>query len=65
MKFHKYSGLSLEASYRFDERLAILGVIREPTLAQYQIAYSEAIEFDRETIRRRMKTREEKHELQS
>lgn len=56
----QYAGLTVEASYRFDERLAILGCYNEPTLAQYNMAMNEAIEFDRETIRRRIKAGQEK-----
>lgn len=56
----QYAGLTVEASHRFDERLAILGCYKEPTLAQYNIAIGEAIEFDRETIRRRIKVGDEK-----
>lgn len=50
----QYAGLSIEASYRFDERLAILGAYKEPTVAQYLIAWDEAIAFDNETVRRRL-----------
>lgn len=50
----QYAGLSVEASHRFDERLAILGVYGEPTRAQYDIAMDEALAFDRETLRGRV-----------
>ena len=56
MTYHppQYAGLSVEASYRYDERLAILGVAGDPTKAQYNIAFGEALAFDRETVRRRV-----------
>ena len=56
MKYHppQYAGLSVEASYRYDERLAILGVTGDPTKAQYNIAFGEALAFDRDTVRRRV-----------
>jgi hypothetical protein len=53
-QFPQYPGLSVEASYRFDERLAILGCFGEPTSAQYFVAMEEARAFDEETRKRGM-----------
>ena len=49
-----YAGMTIESSYRYDERLAILGCFGDPTREQHEIAWREATDFDRETMRRQV-----------